>query len=150
MALVRREEWAPFRELAHFRDEIDRLFDDFFSPWITRRRRREVWFPEVDVYEDDNNVIVEAELPGLKSDEVDISITGNTLTLKGEKKQGKEEKGRNYHLIERSYGSFSRTIELPADVEADKAKAVMRNGVLKVTIPKAPSARPRQIKVEVK
>ncbi|MCD6521223.1 Hsp20/alpha crystallin family protein [Candidatus Calescamantes bacterium] len=153
MALVRkREEWSPLREIMQFRDEIDRLFEDFFSPWTVRRRRRQevTWLPDVDVYEDENNVIVEAELPGLKGDEVDISITGNTLTIKGEKKQEKEEKGRNYYIVERSYGSFARSIELPAEVEPDKAKATMRNGVLKVTIPKAPEAKPKQIKVEVK
>ena len=153
MALVRkREEWSPMREIMQFREEIDRLFEDFFSPWPVRRRRRQevTWLPDVDVYEDENNVIVEADLPGLKGDEVDISITGNTLTIKGEKKQEKEEKGRNYYIVERSYGSFARSIELPAEVEPDKAKATMRNGVLKVTIPKAPEAKPKQIKVEVK
>ncbi len=155
MALIKRkgEEWSPFRDILEFRDEIDRLFKDFFSPWPVRRRRvrgEMVWAPEVDVYEDENNVVVQAELPGLKPKEVDISIAGNTLTLKGEKKGEKEEEGRNYYLVERVYGSFERSIELPIEVDASKAKATMKDGILEVVIPKTPESKPKQIKVEVK
>ena len=149
----RSDEWSPLRDIMVFRDEMDRLFENFFSPWGLRRRRvsgEVVWAPEVDVYEDENNVIVEAEIPGLKAEELDISVTGNTITLRGEKKGEKEKKAKNYHLLERTYGSFERVIELPTEVEAPKAKAKLKNGVLEVVLPKVAEAKPKQIKVEVK
>ncbi len=149
----RSEEWSPLRDIMVFRDEMDRLFENFFSPWSLRRRKvggEIVWAPEVDVYEDENNVIVEAEIPGLKPEELDINVTGNTVTLKGEKKGEKEKKAKNYHLLERTYGSFERVIELPVEVEASKAKARLKNGVLEVVLPKVAEAKPKQIKVEVK
>ncbi|MCD6219107.1 Hsp20/alpha crystallin family protein [Candidatus Calescamantes bacterium] len=149
----RSDEWSPLRDIMVFRDEMDRLFENFFSPWGLRRRRVSgeiTWAPEVDVYEDENNVIVEAEIPGLKAEELDISVTGNTITLRGEKKGEKEKKAKNYHLLERTYGSFERVIELPTEVEAPKAKAKLKNGVLEVVLPKVAEAKPKQIKVEVK
>ena len=155
MAVLKRksEGWSPFRDIMEFRDEMDRLFDSFFSPWPLRKGKAGkeiVWSPQVDVYEDENDVIVEAELPGLKGDEVDINITGNVVTLRGEKKEEKEEKGKSYHILERSYGSFERAIDLPVDVEPSKAKATMKDGVLKVVLPKIAKAKPKKIPVEVK
>jgi HSP20 family protein len=107
------------------------------------------WAPSVDVAETDEEIVVTAELPGIKQEEVDISIADNVLTLKGEKKEEKEVKEKNYHRIERSYGSFQRSISLPTGVDAGKAKATYKDGILCVTVPKVEEAKPKQIKIDV-
>jgi HSP20 family protein len=137
--------------LLNIRDEVNRLFDNFFTGLPERRRGllEGEWAPSVDVAETDNEVVVTAELPGIKQDDVDITITDDVLTLKGEKKEEKEVKEKNYHRIERSYGSFQRSISLPAGVQADKAKATYKDGVLHITVPKAEEAKPKQIKINV-
>ncbi len=148
MSLIR---WRPTRDLLSIRDEVNRLFDNFFTGLPERRRGllEGEWAPSVDVAETDNEVVVTAELPGVEQDNVDITITDDVLTLKGEKKEEKEVKEKNYHRIERSYGSFQRSISLPAGVQADKAKATYKDGVLHITVPKAEEAKPKQIKINV-
>lgn len=148
MSLIR---WRPTRDLLSIRDEVNRLFDNFFTGLPERRRGllEGEWAPSVDIAETDNDVVVTAELPGVKQDDVDITITDDVLTLKGEKKEEKEVKEKNYHRIERSYGSFQRSISLPAGVQADKAKATYKDGVLHITVPKAEEAKPKQIKIDV-
>lgn len=148
MSLIR---WRPTRDLLSIRDEMNRLFDNFFTGLPERRRGllEGEWAPSVDVAETDNEVVVTAELPGVKQDDVDITITDDVLTLKGEKKEEKEVKEKNYHRIERSYGSFQRSVSLPAGVQADKAKATYKDGVLHITVPKAEEAKPKQIKINV-
>ena len=148
MSLIR---WRPTRDLLNIRDEVNRLFDNFFTGLPERRRGllEGEWAPSVDIAETDNDVVVTAELPGVKQDDVDITITDDVLTLKGEKKEEKEVKEKNYHRIERSYGSFQRSVSLPAGVQADKAKATYKDGVLHITIPKSEEARPKQIKIDV-
>ncbi len=145
--------WRPGRELATIRDEMNRLFDDFFSGFPFPERRRGLmegeWAPTVDVAETDENIIVTAELPGVKQNDVEISVVNDVLTLKGEKREEKEIKKENYHRIERSYGSFQRSITLPTGVHADKAKATYKDGVLTVTIPKVEEAKPKSIKINV-
>ena len=148
MSLIR---WRPTRDLLSIRDEVNRLFDNFFTGLPERRRGllEGEWAPSVDIAETDNEVVVTAELPGVKQDDVDITITDDVLTLKGEKKEEKEVKEKNYHRIERSYGSFQRSVSLPAGVQADKAKATYKDGVLHITVPKAEEAKPKQIKINV-
>lgn len=145
--------WRPGRELATIRDEMNRLFDEFFSGFPFPERRRGLmegeWAPTVDVAETDENIIVTAELPGVKQNDVEISVVNDVLTLKGEKKEEKEIKKENYHRIERSYGSFQRSITLPTGVQADKAKATYKDGVLTITIPKVEEAKPKSIKINV-
>ncbi len=145
--------WRPGRELAAIRDEMNRLFDDFFSGFPFPERRRGLmegeWAPTVDVAETDENIVVTAELPGVKQNDVEISVVNDVLTLKGEKKEEKEIKKENYHRIERSYGSFQRSISLPTGVQADKAKATYKDGVLTITIPKVEEAKPKSIKINV-
>lgn len=102
----------------------------------------------VDVLETAEMVTVNAEIPGIDPKEVDVSVTGNTLTIKGEKKAESEEKGKQYHKVERSYGNFSRTVEIPSFVEADKAKAEYKNGILKITIPKSEKVKPKQVPID--
>jgi HSP20 family protein len=146
----------------HLQNQINRAFNSSLAEWPTTAG----WgtaFPAADVYQDKDNVIVTAEVPGLANKDVELSITGNTLTLKGEKaspvgegheSETKEEgllrNGGNYHRVERSYGSFQRVIELPVEVNAEKAKAKLTDGVLTVTLPKSEAVKPKQITIDVK
>ena len=141
MSIIR---WRPTRDLLSIRDEVNRLFDNFFTGVPERRRGllEGEWAPSVDVAETENDVVVTAELPGVEQDDVDITITDDVLTLKGEKKEEKEVKEKNYHR-------FQRSISLPAGVQADKAKAIYKDGVLHITLPKAEEAKPKQIKIDV-
>ena len=132
------EDWG----LTQMRREMDRLFDRFFEA-LPFRGLAETggWTPSVDVSETEKEIIVRAELPGMDPKEIDISLSGNVLTIKGERKHEREEKKENFHLVERGYGSFSRTLQLPAEVRADKIKATYKDGVLNVSMPKtAPEA----------
>ncbi|MBC7248881.1 MAG: Hsp20/alpha crystallin family protein [Anaerolineae bacterium] len=141
--------WQPFEDLVSLRDAMDRLFEESFI------RPRSWLMPfesglAVDVYETDDNVVVEAALPGVKPEEVEVSLTGDVLTIKGETKAEKEEKEANYIRRERRYGAFCRSISLPGGLEGDKAEAEFEHGVLKLTIPKAESVKPKVIKVKTK
>jgi HSP20 family protein len=143
--------WRPTRDLLSMREEMNRLFDNFFTGWPERRKGllEGEWAPSIDVAETDEEIVVTAELPGIKQDDVDITIADDVLTLKGEKKEEKEVKKKDYHRIERSYGSFQRSISLPTGVKAGEAKAKYKDGVLQVTIPKAEETKPKQIKINV-
>jgi len=147
---VRREEADPFLS---FRQDMDRLFGEFFegralTPW------GQEWTgfdPQVDVVETDQEVKVTAELPGMDAQDVDVAVSHNVLTLKGEKKQEHEEKGEGYYRSERSYGSFQRSIPLPNTVETEKADATFSKGVLTISFPKTPAAEDKkQISVKAK
>jgi HSP20 family protein len=142
--------WRPFRDMERMRREMGRLWDSFFEE-RPRRKVEEVgeWFPSLDVSETKNDLVVKAELPVLDPKDIDISLSDCVLTIKGEKKQGKEEKEENYHLIERSYGSFTRSVRLPGDVQSDKITASYKNGVLKVTLPKSEEAKKKEVKIKV-
>jgi len=146
MALV---PWKPFDEFTTFRREMDRLWDRFFSERPALDMLEKGWEPTMDITETKSDLIVKAELPGIDPKEIDISLTGDTLTIKGEKQQEKEEKEENYYRIERSYGIFSRTIKLPMSVQNDKIKASYQHGVLKITLPKSEEAKQKQIKIKV-
>jgi len=142
--------WKPFRDLERMRREMDRLWDSFFEGKPSRKVE-EVgeWLPSLDVSETKNDVVVKAELPGMDPKEIDISLADGILSIKGEKKQEKEEKEENYHLIERSYGSFVRSVRLPREVQSDKINASYKNGILKVTLPKSEEAKKKEIKIKV-
>jgi HSP20 family protein len=147
MAITR---WRPFRDMVSIQDEMNKLFDDFFGRPLVRPGWTEgVWSPSVDVSEDKDNVIIKAEMPGVSKDDVKISVQDNVLTLKGEKKQEKEEKDKNYHRIERSYGSFCRSFQLPTTVKTDKIKASYKGGVLSVTLPKTEEVKPKEIPIGI-
>jgi HSP20 family protein len=140
MAMLTRE---PGTALARIHDEIDRMFQDFTLPalpslWSERAR----WIPTLDLYEKENNLIVEAELPGIPKEAVKITVTDSTLTIQGETKKEEEEKKEGYYRSERRYGSFYRSVALPEAVDYSKAKAEFQNGVLKITLPK--SAKPEE------
>ncbi|MDP2972769.1 MAG: Hsp20/alpha crystallin family protein [Deltaproteobacteria bacterium] len=142
--------WRPFRDMERMRREMGRLWDSFFEE-RPRRKVEEVgeWLPSLDVSETKNELVVKAELPGMDPKEIDISLSEGVLTIKDERKQEKEEKEENYHLIERSFGSFSRSIRLPRDVQGDKISASYKNGLLKVTLPKSEEAKKKEIKIKV-
>lgn len=138
--------------LQEMQDRMNRMFDDFFHgfslvPWADERLE---WLPLVDLSETEDAVHVTVELPGVQAKEVDISLTEDLLTIRGEKKSEKEEKKRDYHRVERSYGLFTRTVRLPAVVDADKVEATFKDGVLTINMPKREEAKTRKVKVEVK
>ncbi len=146
MALMK---WTPFGELTSFRREMDRLFERFFGEPPGLELLGMAWAPRLDVTETKDSLVVKAELPGLEVKDLDISVSGNTLTIKGEKQHEKEEKDEHHYLIERSYGAFSRMVELPAPVAADKIKAAFKNGVLTITLPKTEEAKRKAIPIKV-
>jgi len=152
MILRRFSDWpswelrSPFDELERMRRELDRLSGDFTGS-VFRLPSAGV-FPLVNVTEDPDNYYVRAELPGVKTDELGISVTGDTLTLSGERKLPEENEKASYHRREREAGSFSRVISLPSRLNVDKVKAHAEDGVLTVVLPKAESAKPRQIAVK--
>jgi len=140
--------WEPAREMMSLRDAMDRLFDDAFTRPLSLR---ENWSaPAIDMYQTDDEIVVKAALPGIKADEVQINITGEVLTLKGEVKHEEEKKEKAWHIREQRYGSFERSVVLPTDVVADKAKAEFENGILIITLPKADEVKPRTITVKAK
>jgi HSP20 family protein len=138
-------QWDPFTEL---RTTMDRLFDQGFSrPWrLLPATDYQASFP-VDVWETDEAVEIEAALPGIRSDEVDISVAGEVVTIKADHRAGADEARRNYHRRELDFGSYSRSFGLPTPVDSEKAEASYENGMLHLRLPKAESVRPRQIKV---
>lgn len=145
MALI---PWRPWREVEILRREMDRIWDRFSGEKPLEWSGRE-WTPSLDVSETQDKVVVKAEAPGIDPKEMEISLSNGVLTLKGEKRKAREEKGENYHLVERSYGSFSRSVRLPAEVQEDKVKASYKDGILTITLPKTERAKERAIKIEV-
>ena len=136
-------------ELTSFRREMDRFFDRFFEVWPFRPSGEEgEWAPSVDVSETAKDVVVKAEIPGMDPKDIDVSVHGDVLTLRGERKKEQEEKGENFHRIERSYGAFSRSIRLPAEVDVGKVNATYKDGVLKINLPKTKEAAVKKIEVK--
>jgi HSP20 family protein len=130
------------------RDAMDRLFDDAFTRPLSLR---DGWSaPAIDMFQTDDEIVVKAALPGIKADEVQINVTGEVLTLKGEVKQNQEMEEKAWHIREQRFGSFERSIALPTDVVADKAQADFENGILTITLPKAEEVKPKSITVKAK
>jgi HSP20 family protein len=144
MALV---PWKPFEDLGTLRHEMDRLLERFFGEGFTWPKAYDGWVPRIDMAETKDTLTIKAELPGLEAKEVDVSLFRDTLTIKGEKKEEREERDEHYHLVERAHGSFTRTLHLPAAVDADKIEATFKHGVLTVTLPKTEAAREKAISV---
>ena len=144
--------WRPFRDL----EEMERRFEDIFSrPFLPAMWRRipmvEMgWAPAIEVFEKEDKFVVKAELPGIKEEDIDVSVVGDTLTIKGERKAESEVKEEDYYCCERSYGSFSRSIAVPSNVDAKKIEASFEDGVLEVSLPKAPEVKPKKVTVSTK
>ena len=142
--------WEPARELMTLREAMDRLFDDAFTRPLSIRDGWSMSAPAIDMYQTDNEVVVEASIPGLRTEDVQINITGDVLTLKGEMKQEEERKDKAWHIREHRFGSFERSVALPTAVKADKAEAVFENGILTITLPKADEVKPKTINIKAK
>lgn len=140
--------WEPFRNFLSLRDNFDGFFENFFGRIPTERQ--DFWLPTVDIVENNGNIEVKVELPGMNKDDIKVTIKNNMLRLSGERKQEEETKKKTFHRIERYFGKFCRTIQLPADIDADKIKAQYKDGVLNITLPKPESMKPKEIEVEVK
>lgn len=141
--------WEPFREVSRLRREMDRLWEDFFGPRGRELRPwEEQWAPAMDVSETADQIVVKAEVPGIDPQNINITLTGDVLAIKGEKKSEREETKESYHLVERSYGSFSRSLTLPAAVNADKIDAKYEKGVLTITCPKKEKVKPKAIEIK--
>ncbi len=130
---------------------VNRLFEEFFEdfPFISYPENRNLWNPAVDILEKDGSLVLRAELPGMNEKEIELKIEGDVLILKGERKMESEDKKENYHRIERSFGTFTRTFRLPETVDRDKVSADYKNGILTVTLPNKPEVKPREIPVKV-
>jgi HSP20 family protein len=139
---------TPWTGVSTFRTELDRLFDRFWEmPDLPALGE---WKPALDITENKDSVVVKAEVPGIDPKEIQVLLQDDVLTIKGEKKQEKEDKTKNYHRVERSYGSFQRSFTLPSSVKNDKIDALFSNGILTITLPKSEEAKPKQIEVKVR
>jgi len=142
--------WEPIRELAGLQERMNRLFNDSFSSVSSQESLSAGSFvPPVDVYEDEQGIRLKMEVPGIDEKDIDIRLENNLLTVRGERKLEKETKEENYHRIERSYGSFTRSFSLPNTVNSEEVKASYAKGVLTIHLGKRAEARPKQIKVDV-
>jgi HSP20 family protein len=145
MALTR---WDPFRDLSILQERMNRVFEDAGRGWRSDEpSSTTTWSPAVDIYETENEIIVQAELPGVDRKDISLNLEKNVLTLKGERRFEKETKQENYHRIERSYGGFSRAFSIPAVVDEDKIRADYKDGILKIGLPKKEQVKPKQIQI---
>jgi len=144
--------WDPFRDLEVIQNEMNRLFDSSLMAWRDRGTGllEGAWSPAVDIYDSKDNIMVKADIPGMKKEEIDVSVQDDTLVIKGEKKQEKEVKEKDFVRTERFYGTFNRSIRLPAEVDSTKVSATYKNGVLEIILPKKEEAKQKQLKIEIK
>ncbi|HET9408938.1 MAG TPA: Hsp20/alpha crystallin family protein [Candidatus Sulfotelmatobacter sp.] len=142
--------WEPFREFATLQDRMNRLFRESYNDaGRDESLTTSTFAPAVDVYEDEHNITLKVEVPGIEEKDIDVRLENNTLTVHGERKIEKEEKEENYRRVERQYGSFTRTFTLPQTVDANNVQANYDKGVLKIQLAKKAEAKPKQIKVNV-
>ena len=139
--------WDPFHEISSVRDDMERLFDTFYGRYP--RERAEInWAPPLDIEETENGIIIRAEIPGMKKEDIKISLTGDTLCISGERRHEAEQKDRTFHRVERAYGRFMRSLVLPTDVDGSKVKAAYKDGILELSLPKSEKAKAREIAIE--
>ena len=142
--------WEPFRELQDRIDRMNRLFRESYRPEAPEEALTSTSFaPPVDIYEDEHNITLKMEVPGIDEKDIDVRIENNTLTVRGERKFEKEEKEENFRRVERQYGSFTRSFTLPSSVETENIQANYDKGVLEIRLAKKAEAKPKQIKVKV-
>jgi HSP20 family protein len=140
--------YDPFRELRGLQDEMNRLFMNNLSRQGDESFASGAWSPSVDIFENKDQIVLEAELPGMKPEDVHISIENNVLTVRGERKFEKKDDGDNFHRVERSYGSFTRSFTLPPTVSSENAEAEFENGILRLSLTKREEAKPRRIEIK--
>lgn len=143
------DRWEPFRGLTDIQAEMNRLFDTVFGRSTGAAVSDRVWAPAIDMYETKDDLYVLCEVPGVREKEVQVSITNDVLTIKGERSQQQEVKDDSYYRLERWFGRFERSVPLPMPVQSDKVKATYRDGVLEIKLPKAEAVKPKEIKIEV-
>jgi len=140
--------WDPFRDLLNLHEKMNSLFEDVMVP------RQEMaysgsWKPTVDIYETDDAIVVNAEIPGIGNDDISVKVSENTLMIKGERKLEKGLREENYHMIERNHGRFQRAFTLPVEVDQENVSATFQDGVLEIVLPKSPESRSKTIEVKV-
>ena len=142
--------WEPFMDLLSLQEKMNKLFEETVSPHAGKEAEipTGIWYPVVDILENDKEIIIKAELPGIDLSDVNLEVTDNLLTLKGERQFEGDRKKENYHRVERSYGSFHRSFTLPGTVDQSKINARLKDGILLVTLPKVENLKPKQIPVE--
>ena len=140
--------WEPAREMMTLREAMDRLFDDAFTRPLGFARENGT--PAIDMYQTDDEVVVKTAIPGFKADDVQINVTGDVLTVRGEMRQDEDNQEKTWQMREHRWGSFERSVLLPTEVSADKARAEFENGVLTITMPKAEASRPKTITINPK
>ena len=143
--------WKPFREeLTSMRKEMEKVWDRFFGETWLGKSFAEGWQPSADLTETKDAIVVKAELPGMESKDIDVTISGDVLTIKGEKEKEEEKKDKKYHYTERYRGYFERSFRVPAEIHPDKIDAAFEKGILTITLPKTTEAKTKEIKVKVK
>jgi HSP20 family protein len=143
------ERWEPFRNVNDIQGEVNRLFDSFFGRPASVTAGERMWAPLTDMYETKDDLIVSFELPGVSEKDVNVSITGDMLTVKGERRFERDAKDSGFHRLERVYGKFERSMALPIAVQSDKVKATYRDGVLEIRLPKVEEVKPKEIKIDL-
>jgi HSP20 family protein len=143
------ERWDPFRGLGDIQSEMNRLFDSWTGRTATSAGADRMWLPAVDVHETKDDIVLSFDIPGVSEKDVHVSMTGDFLTVRGERRFEREGTADSYHRLERLYGKFERSVQLPFPVQTDKIKATYRDGVLTVTLPKAEELKPREIKIDL-
>lgn len=147
MALVR---WSPLRDMLGFRDEMDRLLEEMYGRTVRSGDSLEGdWTPVMDITDKNGEILAAVELPGLNTDDIKVSVEDDVLTVTGEKKQEQSESGDNWRRVERTYGYFKRSVNLPAPVDAEKVKAAYKDGILKISMPKVESKKAKEIPIHV-
>ena len=153
MAIVR---WRPYggsverwTDASDIQQEVNRLFDSVFGQPAPARSPERFWAPAADMYETKDNLVLKFEVPGVSEKDLSVSILGDVLTLKGERKVNEELGDESYHRLERVHGKFERAVPLPMPVQADRVKATYRDGVLEVTLPKAEETKPKEIRIDI-
>ena len=142
--------WGPFQDLVTIQDRINNLFEDTMGYKDDKSLASTTWKPLVDIFEDDQAITIKAELPEIEEKDIQINLDNNMLTLKGERTLEKEEKKESYHRVERYYGSFQRSFELPTTVDRDNIAASYDKGVLKIVLPKKEESKPKKVQIEIK
>jgi len=147
MAIVK---YNPFKELRTMQDQMNRMLDMAWNREFGEELKEGVWQPPVDIYEDEQSVVIKAEVPDVDQKDIEVRIENNTLTLRGERKHSSEIKKENYYRVERYFGQFQRSFSLPQSINQDKVQATCERGILTITLPKREEVNPKQISVEVK
>jgi HSP20 family protein len=143
------DRWEPFRNVSDIQTEVNRLFDGFFGRPAAAGSTGRTWAPPVDMYQTKDDVVLTLEVPGVREKDVSVSITGDLLSVKGERQFENEVKEHDLLHVERAYGRFERLIQLPMPVQADRVKATYRDGVLEIRLPKAEEVKPKEIKIDI-